>query len=63
MARSTFTLSIPSGTVVLGEQGTITLKASAVVDGATRERDGSYRYLVGGHQYIASAGTVTAVRA
>ena len=51
-----YKLSIPSGTKVLSRSGLVELRAPVLVDGATRDSDGAYRYRIGGKEYICSAG-------
>ena len=61
----TFSLSIPAGTIVFrnvnGQCQKVPLIADVDVDGAIQQKDGSFAYRVGKHEYCASSGTVQIV--
>jgi hypothetical protein len=52
---------IQTGTIVQRDDGhLVTLRGIVCVD-ADRQQDGCYKYRVDGHDYMASAGTVSAI--
>ena len=61
---NTYTLIIMAGTKVLRDDSRVVgVIADCYADNAVRLHDGSYRYRLGAHEYIAAAGTVRAIAA